>query len=154
IIYVAILVLVVAGTTFGQTREEAASVQNPNEQSLPLIGILFGLGRDYNSFFTIEEGALDGEPSNKLESEWTRRTLGKSNLFQELEQLRQNVPDFSYEFDSTNPRIVHIIDARLKRQKGYGLEQTIKTIDFTGTVNELLSEIGKHGIPVSARTGG
>jgi len=41
------------------------------------------------------------------------------------------------------------MDARLAQQKEYGLESAIRSIDFTGKVNELPSEIGKQGIPLS-----
>ena len=41
------------------------------------------------------------------------------------------------------------MDARLAQQKGYALESLIKRIVFTGKVNDLPSEIGRHGIPVS-----
>src|SRR5713101_7388071 len=126
-----------------EARNEARS---QNSREMGLIGILFGLGRDYDCFFTVEEAWQESEPGIRLESWTARRSSQKVDLTLELEQLRQTVLDFIYEIDAANPRIVHVMDARLKRQKGYALEATIASLDFTGKVNELPNEIGKQGI--------
>ena len=44
------------------------------------------------------------------------------------------------------------IDARLKQQQGYAIASTMRSLDFTGKVNDLLDEIGKHGIPIALPT--
>src|SRR5262249_4363793 len=88
-----------------------------------------------------------------LEAQLTRRTPQRHELVEELEQLRRTVSNFGYEFDFLNSRIVHIIDARLKQQKGYALEATIKSLDFSGRAHDLPNEIGKQEIPIATPTG-
>jgi hypothetical protein len=117
--------------------------------SLPLLDYLAELGKADDRFFTIEEAWKGDKPMISLEAQWIQKPFEQKSLQQELERLRGSVPNFSYEVDKTNSRIVHIKDARLAQQKGYGLESVIKRIDFTGKVNELPSAIGKLGIPVS-----
>jgi hypothetical protein len=149
----AIIVLgVVAASPFRNWRSEAIT-QDSEERPKGLREILYGLGRDYDCFFTIENGSKEGEVGNKLEVELTRRILEKGGLVRELEQLSQSVPNFSYESNPANSRIVHIIDARLRQQKGYSLDGSLASIDFTGTVNKLPSKIGKQGHSVAAPTG-
>jgi hypothetical protein len=109
---------------------------------------LVQLGKDYDRFFTIEEAWKDGESMNMLEAQWVQGFSEMKSLQQDLERLRQTVPHFTYETNQQDPRIIHIIDARLKRYKDYGLEGTIKSIDFTGTVFELVTAIGKQELPV------
>jgi hypothetical protein len=130
-----------------------AMTQHSDKESKPLAWVLAGLCRDYDCFLTIEGGWQEGESGNKFEVERASRILEKVGLVAELEQLRQTVPNFSYEFDPENPRVVHFIDTRLKEQEGYGLQGTIKSLDFTGTLDDLLNAIGKQGIPVSPQLG-
>ncbi len=151
-ILVLIFVLETVATPYLQTWRTKAVAQDPETQSKPLTWILADLGRNYDCFFTIEDGAQEDEPGNRLEAEWTRRTLANVGLAKELERLRQTVPNFSYEFNPANSRIMHIIDARLKQQKGYALDRTIDSLDFTGKVNELPDAIGKQGIPIALPT--
>jgi hypothetical protein len=124
-----------------------ASEDQPN--SLPLIPYLAQLGEQYNYFFTIEVASKDTEVKSGIDSRWIQRRSGKNDLQQELEQLRLAIPNFSYEVDKANPRIIHVKDARLTEYKGYALESIIKSINFTGKVNDLPSEISKQGIPLS-----
>lgn len=152
-ILIAVFVLGTAAALCLQTGTMEAVTQDSEERPMGLIGILFGLGRDYDCFFTIEDGSKEGEVGNRLESELARRTLPKGGLVRELEQLRQDVPNFSYEFNPADLRIVHIIDSRLKQQKGYALEVTIKSLDFSGTVDKLPDRIGKQGISIVSPTG-
>jgi len=39
-----------------------------------------------------------------------------------------------------------------KQQREYALEDTIKSLDFKGKVNELPDEIGKQGVPIAIPT--
>jgi hypothetical protein len=95
------------------------------------------------------EDGFQEEPSNRLESNglndrWKREPTRT--------RTSASVPNFSYEINPVNPRVVHVIDARLKWQKGYALEATIASLDFTGKVNELPDEIGRQGIPIALPT--
>ena len=117
-------------------------------QSVLLTKYLVQLGKDYDCFFTLEEAWNDGESMNMMEAQWVQGFSEMKGLQQDLERLRQTVPNFTFETNKQNPRIIHIIDARLKRLKGYGLESRIKSIDFTGTVFDLVAAIGKQELHV------
>lgn len=132
-----------------QKTRPMAQASGNQAMSLPLLDYLVELGKADDRFFTIEEAWKGDKPMNSLEAQWIQRPLEQKSLQQELERLRGGVPNFSYEIDKANSRIVHIKDARLAQQKGYGLESVIQRIDFMGKVNELPSAIGKLGIPVS-----
>ena len=151
IIFVAVLNLALTGALWSQVT--GAITQESERQSKPLLWILYELGKDYDCFVTIEEGWLEGEAGNKLESADTRRTLKDVGLIQELEQLRRIVPNFGYQFDPVNPRIVHVIDERLRSLPGYGLERTIARLDYGGTAYHLPTAIGKQGIPIASPSG-
>ena len=122
--------------------------QRGETRSVPLSELLMKVGETYDRFFTIEEAWKTGESMNSLEARLMRMSSESKTLEQELEQLRRSVPNLTYELDNRNPRIVHIIDARLAQTQGYGLESIIKNIDFAGSTSELVDSIGKQGIPV------
>lgn len=116
---------------------------------LPLIDYLGKLGEEYDYFFTVEVAAADTSGEKALVSHWVQRRPGTKDLQQELERLRQDISNFSYEVDKSNPRIIHVMDVRLEQFNGYALERIIPEITFTGKVNDLPAEIGKQGIPIA-----
>jgi|GEM_PF-3082407 len=122
---------------------------NSKKQETGLLQYLTRLGDAYDCFFTVEEAWKEGEAKNKIESETLQMPFKRNGLVPELEQLRQSLPLLIFEIDKENPRIIHIIDSRLMQQKGYGLDSVLKSIDFTGSVNELVTEISKQGVPIS-----
>ena len=151
-IILAILSILVAGAIISFQRPGAETMaQSTDNQAvpLPLLSYLAEMARDYDRFFTIEEAWRSDNPKDSIDNHWLPRPSEKKGLEQELAQLRRVVPNLISEIDKSNPRVVHIMDARLAQQKGYGLESAIRSIDFTGTVNDLPSEIGKQGIPLS-----
>ena len=147
------VLLILGSTSIGSFRSQGLRrmTETSKQQSALLSQLFVELGKDYDCFFTIEGAWKDKEPMNAMESRWVQRLSRGNNLPQELEHLRKTVPNFTYEIDKANPRIVHIIDARLAQQRGYGLEGVINSIDFTGTVFDLVNAIGAQGIPVSSR---
>lgn len=138
----AILLLQVQGV-----RSMAQSSEN-QALRVPLVAYLAELGRDHDRFFTIEEAWENGKPTDSIDAHWIQRS-SEVGLQRELERLGRTVPNFTFEVDKVNPRIVHIRDKRLAQQQGYGLEALIKIIDFTGRVNDLPNELHKQGIPIS-----
>jgi hypothetical protein len=125
---------------------------NQEEQQILLPRLLEELGREQNRFFTIEEAWAEGESMNSIESQWLTRSSKRSDLKSELEQLRESLPNLTFQIDKADSRFVHIIDARLATQKGYGLERTIDRIRFAGTGGELVEALIKRGIPFSPIT--
>jgi hypothetical protein len=71
------------------------------------------------------------------------------SLVQELESLKKDVPNLTYELGQANSRIVHIIDSRLSRQKDYAMDRVIPSFDFDGTVDRLADGLAKQGVPIS-----
>ena len=101
---------------------------------------------------TLEEATADSEPINSMEAQCVQMRSMQPSLEQELNQLRQTVPNLTYEIDKTNPRIVHLIDVRLAQVNRYGPEEIIKSMDFKGTVHDLINAIEKLGSTVSSRS--
>jgi hypothetical protein len=149
-ITIAVLVWLTTANALSFPFQRVSSMnQIPENNSKPLTALLLKLGLKYNCYFTIEEAAADGESVNSMEAQWVQIRSAHLNLEQELDQLHRTVPNLTYEIDRTNPRIVHLIDSRLARVDKYGLEGVIKTIDFKGTVNDLVSEVAERGFRIS-----
>jgi hypothetical protein len=127
----------------------------PSEQPIPLLWVLTRLGDKHDIYFTIESGYTAGEPVNRLESILIRESsLAGSDIQQKLSAIRKEAPDFTYEIVSGNPRIIHIIDSRLASLKSYGLLSTVKRLDFSGRVDELITFLSKQNIPVTLQNFG
>jgi hypothetical protein len=122
-------------------------VQNEPD-NLPLQGYLVRLGNNFNCFFTIEEAQTDGKQPGGIEAHFIPISSDKGGLHKELEHLLRTVPNFTYEVNRANPQIIHVKDRRLMQQEEYGLDSILKSIDFTGNVNDLPSVIGKQGLLV------
>ncbi len=154
-VVVALFVLAALSTFLLQAQGSNTLVQDPEEQrgSTPFLFYLGDLGRKHNCFFTIEVAWYESGPTDRLDARWVERPSEKKDLQQELEYLRLNVPYLEYEVNENNPRIIHIIDSRLRYRDWYGLESVIKSIDYTGKAKDLPSAIGKLGIPVSSQMG-
>jgi hypothetical protein len=114
-----------------------------------LSEVLYRLGVDYDEYFTIEEAWSTDGSSPMLRNRQIVRPEGKPGLTRELEQIRRTLPDFAYSLDRRQPRVVHVMDSRLLRQKRYSMNATVKHLDLSGTVLELVSAISGQGIPVS-----
>lgn len=132
-----------------QTAKLMVTPSRDQANPLPLIDYLGKLGEEYDYFFTVEIAAADTGTEKAIVSHWVQQRPGNKNLQQELERLRQDTSNFAYEVDISNPRIMHVMDARLKQFKGYALESIITEINFTGKANDLPAEIAKHGIPIA-----
>jgi hypothetical protein len=72
----------------------------------------------------------------------------KKDLRSSLAFLQQKAPNFTYIINSSNRRIFHIIDARLTKQEGYGLVRVLKSVNFSGSTQDLIGYIGNRDIPV------
>ena len=123
-------------------------------QSLAAKGIrvpqeLSEIGDKYDCFFTFEVGLISGDRPNSLEYQTVSANPSLKNLKQELERLRESVPNFSFRADPNSSRIIHIIDARLISEKTYAMDKIVSELDFYGEASELIDAIGKTGIPVS-----
>ena len=144
---------------FGMASAYALAVQtgtlvtepvNTQTRSLPVMNYLIELGKEYDYFFTIEEAWKDDDSTDSITNHWLPRAAQKTSLTEELEQVRQAVPNFVYEIDRAHPKIIHVKDGRLAQQQDYALEDVIKTITFNGKLPDLVSEINRQGGRVAA----
>jgi hypothetical protein len=149
LIVIALMVICVTRVSNAFPTCSEQQTNDANKQGVLLIPYLAELGRTYNCFFTAEEAWEDNDPMNKVESYLVPRPARSEGLRWELERLRQIVPNFTFEIDKGNPRIVHVMDTRLARQKGYGLDGVLKNIDFSGNINDLVVAISKQGVSIS-----
>lgn len=150
-VFIALILGISSAYTLQVPRKSLATTAlQDNANSLPMLNYLFELGKSYNCFFTIEEAWREDDLTDSIINHWLQRTVQNRSLEQELDHLRQSIPNFSYEIDRQNPKIIHINDSRLAQQKDYALEAVIKTIDFTGKVHDMVNEIKRQGIAVSA----
>jgi hypothetical protein len=130
----------------------AFMMEASSEEQIPLEQYLTELGEATNSFFTIEEGYKEGGDVTSLLSLMLRRPAQKMTVQVALEMLQRDAQNLSFLVNKQQPHIIHIIDRRLQQQKGYALDGVIKKIDFKGTVNDVLIEIGKRRILLSPPT--
>ena len=127
------------------------SANNSTVMRLPLTEVLVRIGNDHDCFFTVEDAWKQSGTTHVLELESTLISVPshKQSLREELDELRKTVPNLDYQFDMNNRRLVHIIDASLRQQKGYALSARLKSINFKGTVGDLVNVIKKQGVNVS-----
>jgi hypothetical protein len=133
-----------------QKEKPATETAKTQANPLPMLNYLLELGKTHDCFFTIEEAWKEDDLTDSVINHWLPRAAQQTSLIEELEQVRQIVPNFVYEIDQAHPRIVHIKDERLAQQKDYALEEVIKSIAFTGKLPDLVSEINRQGVRVSA----
>jgi hypothetical protein len=146
-----LLSIVLAGVQSPVDSYEGPIGNKSQVRSVTLLQFLREMGNRYNQFFTLDEAAKPGKSDNWMEVYSIQRSRQKIGLTQELTRLQHLVPNFTYEIDSAKPQIIHIIDSRLTQQQGYGLEDLVKRINFTGIGFDLVNAIGEQGIPITAR---
>ncbi len=149
LIIAAALVTVSTSISLPLAQEEQALTASRRSPINVLEGRLLKLGEEYDVYFTLETAWGDGESTNWMENQKVEDKLMLSSAMEELERLRQTVPHFTYTVDPNNPKIIHIIDARLAQQKGYGLENTLDSIDYKGTLGGMITSLNSHGVTVS-----
>lgn len=144
-----LIVLLVAAAALPRVTGQEVTRDTPQPKVISLHYHLDQLGAAYDCYFTIETTWEEGETTRWMESYKLERTPKKGDLSLELESLGRGVPNFSYTVDPRNPKIIHVIDARLALQKEYGLESVLKSIDFSGTLPNPVNAISQRGVPVS-----
>ncbi|HZS26727.1 MAG TPA: carboxypeptidase-like regulatory domain-containing protein [Candidatus Angelobacter sp.] len=125
-------------------------VRLESESGDPTVGDLVReLGERNKKFFTLEEGQKSDEMEGQMRFYRLPRPARGDDIFAVLDYMSLTVPNFSYQFDKKDARIIHIVDRRLAGQKEYALEQVTQSIDFTAAVQNLLRPIAAGGkVPV------
>jgi len=121
-----------------------------NEDQVQLRQLLADVGIKSGVTFTIEEAFLQGKAMDPIRSFRHRMPPEGTDLKVALDDLSRSVPNFTWQSDPNNPKIIHITDDRLLHRRGYALDRVIDDIDFSGTVIELVNAISSKGIAVSA----
>jgi hypothetical protein len=116
---------------------------------------LHQLAEDHDCYFTIETAYTEGESMNAFTSQLIKRTdkpSGVSNSEQlrlRLTQICSTINNFAFFTNTSNPRIIHLVDKRLVGQAGYAMDMVVTNISFVGKIPDLFERINSFGIPVS-----
>ncbi|MBV9926618.1 MAG: hypothetical protein JOZ96_16485 [Acidobacteria bacterium] len=149
----AVALLCFAGLSYLPHADGARAVTRaPAEASIPLEMYLSQLGDTCGCYFTLEEASEVGGAANQLAAYMVAGRTPGASLEQTLEELSRTVPNFTYSISGDKPRIVHVVDARLKRLSGYAMERVVTSIDYKGDVGGLVARINQQGIPISSPT--
>jgi hypothetical protein len=136
-------------TQAGQS-PKLSTVQN----SIFLEERLREIGDKFDRYFTIETGLLLGNRSNSIEQRSLPNNLENKNLAKALEQLRDAIPNLTFKVNRSNPKIIHITDARLSSIENYAMEKVIDDLSFEGTSFFLVGEIRRKGASISGLASG
>ena len=144
-----LIAIAVIGNSAWHSREAHSPSDAPRRDALPLSSALQEMGTDYDRFFTVEEAVPGDGTSPRLSNRLVVRLGKKFGLIRELEEMRRTVPGFTYYVSRREPRVIHVTEASLARQKNYGMSAIVPRINFTGTLQALTYEIGMQGISVA-----
>jgi hypothetical protein len=144
-------ILIVLFLVAGSTALDADSrIIKDDWPEIALGSVLGGIGYDYDYNFTIEDAWTESEPHRLLETYLAERPFRGEGFQRELDHLRSQFPNLDFRVNALNPRIVHVLDARLRNQSNYGLEGMVKNLDFAGSLKELIAHLGRQGAPISS----
>lgn len=121
----------------------------PPESRIPLTFLLDELGEKHNCFFTFEIVWKEGGGPRSFHGAVVQKPVENSSVEQILSELTKTIPNFSFYKSSHSPKIYHLIDTRLTKQKGYALSKTLKSINLQGMLDDLIEAIKKQGISIS-----
>src|SRR5262249_33348184 len=106
--------------------QKAKAPRDGDQQQTTLMQYIEMLGDRFDCFFTLEEGFNKDEPTANFDQRYIEkfglhRQAHEESSYVEvrLEELKQAVPHFDFQINTSNPRIIHIIDARLNQRKNY-----------------------------------
>ncbi len=125
------------------------SMPAAEEKRISLLDLLYELSETQKYFFTIEQASKEGESMNWLEAVLVPKDSKEASVLQRLEELKRTVPNFTFQINEKNTRIIHVIDARLAKQEEYGLNAELNNIDFEGKTGDLVTAISNKGVAIS-----
>jgi hypothetical protein len=152
----AIFVLPVVGVIIvilaqGQSSNRSSNSKASSEQTTAEVRLQY-LGKKYDKFFTIEgvmkEQVGTAESESPIEYKLIDKPIDKPTLDEDLKEIHRLLPQFTYWINKQNPRLIHVMDARLSGNAHYALEQTVEHFEFEGRLVQLVGEIGKHNVAV------
>lgn len=135
-----------------QSSEGEKSNDLSKKSRIPLTFLLDELGERHNCFFTFEDAWKEGQSTRSIRGAVVQKPDENSSVEHILSELAKTIPNFSFYKSSHSPKIFHLIDKHLAKQKGYAIASTIKNLNFRGTLDELIEALGKQGISISKPT--
>jgi hypothetical protein len=148
--FLALGILGLPAFTVASRNPQTGSPEVPRkEPKVVLPAALLQLGKSCGCFFTIEEGWTNDESVNSMEAAYVPEYLLQRLPQDAIDAIRVVVPNFTYEVDKVDPRIVHIKDKRLAAIKPYALDQTIGPFEFQGEKIALVEAIAKLGVNIT-----
>jgi hypothetical protein len=134
-----------------------------HEVKVSLAGLLADLGAKYDRYFTIEDVMIRREiPLRSYHAERSCPMVGSCDtthpavkgLEEELEAIAQDDSNFQYSVDKSTPKIVHVIDRRLRARPDYPMSQTIPAVQFEGTIWDFVKYLRGRGVPLNYMANG
>jgi hypothetical protein len=153
--FAAFLVLGLLGYPHHPTVSSSGQSRGSDDTAEPRIALgiaLSELSKSCRCFFTIEEGWKDGESVNSMEAALVPERVLRQSPQQVMDAMRITVPNFAYEPDKLDSRIIHIKDKRLASIKHYALDQVVGPFEFHGELRGLIEAIAKLKVPITAET--
>jgi hypothetical protein len=139
-----IIILAFSMTAFARPDKLANLHQTDSQiENLALLSFLYELGKTCDCFFTIEEAWQENESSNQVETTMISKEVLNASPQKAMELLQQKIPYFVIVADRYNPKIFHLIDTRLLRQRDYAFENIVKAVNFEGASGDLAKELNK-----------
>jgi hypothetical protein len=146
--------LIFAIVAMGSTARAWGQDARPEEPRVrTLLHALAEIGERHHVFFTVEATWADGEVANGFDAQLVGELAVGESVDAELRSLLLVVPRLTWQRSASNPSVIHAIDARLGRGSDYAMDSIVPKLEYDGTVRDLVSEIGKHGIPIASPAG-
>jgi hypothetical protein len=148
-------VLLALGSTASSAQKDTHVLREP------LSVLLTDLGEKYDRYFTLEDVMPQEGPlrSYHLERDCPYggrcdTTLpGLHSVEQELDEISRGNSDFRYEVDSREPKLIHIVNDRLKTRADYPLNEHLHSVQFAGTLWDLVKYLRGRGVPLNYMVG-
>jgi hypothetical protein len=121
------------------------------EEVVNVMLVLSDLGRKHGVTFTVEEAIAEDHAGGHIREARLKNFAAGEVLTMALNKLSNEVPDFTWQRDSQNGEIIHIIDQRLLDRKNYALDDMITDLKYSGNVSGLVDAIAAKGVSVSPR---
>jgi hypothetical protein len=120
-------------------------------QPLVLRQVLYQLGKKCGCYFTLEQAHSGNQTLGQMEGTPLPQELLAESPQQVMDHLTRVVPNFTYQVDKVDARVIHIIDARVLSRAGYLLDQYVGPLEYDGKLEGLVTAMAKQGIRVSPK---
>jgi hypothetical protein len=116
-------------------QEEPAASTPKGDEKLPFYQYAYREGIKLDCYFTIEEMPL--EYGNWIDMHEVKVGKEPSSIEEMVEDLSSQLEGIHVYQSRENPAVVHLVDARLEKEKDYSLDKRISA-DYSGSIKELV----------------